>query len=244
MKQIPILTYHKIDRKFEVGITRIKPEKFEKQIKFLVESGFKFLTLSEARSVSDGNYIALSFDDAYDGVFKYAYPILKNYGIRATVFVITGYIGGENSWDVSFGIKFKHMGWSELEKLKASGWEIGSHTVKHLDLTRLNYDEVKYELFESKNTLEKTLGVKVSSVAVPFGRLNDTVVKLASEAGYEAVYVLTKNFNSANVYTRFAVYSIDSNRSILRKLKGSKFEVLKLNLINSFSLVTSALKSK
>ena len=48
---IPILTYHMVDTKFEIGITRVTPKQFEKHIQFLHNEGYKSLTVSEARNL-------------------------------------------------------------------------------------------------------------------------------------------------------------------------------------------------
>ncbi len=238
--KVPILTYHKVDTKFEFGITRVTPSQFEKQVKFLYENGYKTLTVSEARSLNltDGKFICITFDDGYKSVYDFALPILKKYGFKATVFVISGFVGKLNLWDFGFGIKFQHLDWDELKILLDNGWEVGSHSVNHTALTLLDEEKVRYELEISKSEIEKKLNTKVTSFAPPFSRYDEKIVKLVFDCGYEGVYALTNGKSFNGVHYRFAVYTIDSISSIKRKINGSGFEKLKLNLINSFAEFT------
>ncbi len=237
---IPILVYHKVDKKFEFGITRVTPRQFEKHIKFFYENGYKALTVSESRDLKqhDEKFICITFDDGYKNVFDFAFPILKKYGFKATVFVISNFVGKLNYWDFGFGIKFKHLNWDELKILSENGWEIGSHSANHICLTLLDDEKIKYELETSKYEIEKNLGVTVKSFAPPFSRYNAKIVKLALDCGYEGIYPLTNGVNMDRVYHRFAVYTIDSVSSLKRKVNDSKFERFKLNLINSFAEFT------
>ncbi len=237
---IPILTYHKVDTKFEFGITRVTPSQFEKHIKFLQSEGFKSLTVSEARNLktAEGKFICITFDDGYKNVIDFAFPILKKFNFKATVFVISNFVGKLNTWDFSFGIRFKHLSWEELKILLDNGWEIGSHSANHLCLTFLDDEKIKYELEISKSEIEKNLGIKVRSFAPPFSRYNEKIVKFATDLGYEGIYALSNGMKFDGVYHRFAVYSIDTISSLRRKINASNFEKFKLNLINLFSEFT------
>ncbi|CUU07115.1 Peptidoglycan/xylan/chitin deacetylase, PgdA/CDA1 family [Candidatus Thermokryptus mobilis] len=238
--KIPILTYHKVDTKFEFGITRVSPGQFERQIKFLSKQGYKGITVSEARGLNatDEKFVCITFDDGYEDVFHYAFPILKRYGFRATVFVISNFVGKSNDWDFGFGIKFKHLNWDQIKILFDNGWEIGSHSANHRALTLLDDEDVKFEVGSSKYEIEKNLGTVVKSFAPPFSRYDENIVRIAFECGYEGVYVLTNGRKVNGVYHRFAVYTIDSTASLKRKIGEAKFEKLKLNLINSLSEFT------
>jgi peptidoglycan/xylan/chitin deacetylase (PgdA/CDA1 family) len=237
---IPILTYHKVDTKFEFGITRVSPSQFERHIKFFNDQGYKALTVSEARNLKRGEdkFICITFDDGYEDVFFYAFPILKKYNFKATVFVVSNFVGKMNDWDFGFSIKFKHLNWEQIKILFDNGWEIGSHSASHRALTFLSDEEIKFEVESSKYEIEKNLGVVVKSFAPPFSRYDENVVRIALDCGYEGVYALTNGRKINGVYHRFAVYTIDSTTSLKRKLEGARFERFKLNLINSFSEFT------
>ena len=141
----PVLVYHKVDNEFEYGLTRVSVNTFRKQIKWLSDNNYKLVNISDIKTaVPDEKVAAVTFDDAYESVYTNAYPILKQYGYTATVYVITDYIGKENDWDLNVGWKkFRHLNSDHIKELVEAGWEIGSHTCSHRDLRRA--DSIKIE---------------------------------------------------------------------------------------------------
>ncbi len=272
----PTLTYHKITDEFEWGITRVKPESFEQQVKYLKDEGFSSLDLEELLGVSAGigfpapnairelqfpnerkegnnKRIAITFDDGYESVYQNAFPVLKRYGFSAIIFLITGYTGKENLWEAGFGRKFKHLSWEQIQEMKESGFQFGSHTVNHSDLTRLNQKSLEYELKKSKEIIEDKLNQEVRSLSYPFGRHNQLVRTEAKNAGYKAAFTLTSEI-SANPFAvgRKGVYLFDTPLSIKIKLSrstGSKsgkglfwIEEYKSWIINQFATGTVLVK--
>lgn len=113
--------------------------------------------------------VTFTFDDGYVSVYEKAMPILEKYGYTGTVFVITSAIGA-----------FGYMSESQLKSLAQKGWEIGSHTVSHRFLTELSDSDLDYELYASKQRLER-LGLKVTSFAPPGGRYNEKTILAVSK---------------------------------------------------------------
>ncbi len=176
---------------FELGGTRVTPRQFSRQMDWLRDNGYRTVTLSQAASMMAAGagvrprLACLTFDDAYQSVFLYALPILKDHGFTATVFVLSGYVGQENRWDLNWGGRhFRHLGWNELREMQAAGIEIGSHGASHRDLRRLRDEELQQELSGSKRALEDGLGGEVVSFCYPFGRYDRRVRQAVIEAGY------------------------------------------------------------
>jgi peptidoglycan/xylan/chitin deacetylase (PgdA/CDA1 family) len=119
--------------------------------------------------------VLITFDDGYRDVLWNAAPLLHRLRMPATAYVITGRISGRDS---SF------LTWDELRQLERDGVTIGSHTVHHLDLTRLSRPLALAELVDSRWTLEQRLGRRVPWLAYPVGREDPVVVALARRAGY------------------------------------------------------------
>lgn len=169
-----VLNYHKVTNDFEWGITRVTCKQFESHCKFFAENGYKSLTFSEFCEFGNTNekYFAITFDDAYKNVYENAFPILKKFGFKATVFVITDFIGEKNLWDVNLGWKvFPHLNEQEIIELSESGWEIGSHTKSHKALIYLKEEQIKLELGESKNILERLVKKKFCQSPILLGFL-------------------------------------------------------------------------
>jgi peptidoglycan/xylan/chitin deacetylase (PgdA/CDA1 family)/PKD repeat protein len=116
--------------------------------------------------------VTITFDDGYSSL-EIARPLFKQYNVVGTAFPIVGYIGtsGECTW-------------SDLQGLLADGWEIGSHTMTHPDLTTVSDSQLDYELSMSKQLLETTLNTSVYSVALPGGAGADDPRVLSACAKY------------------------------------------------------------
>ena len=251
-KSIPVITFHKVDPSFEWGVTRVTPRQFRKIVKNIKDHGYESINLSEVfqnRENIPDKPVVFTFDDAYESVYEYAVPVLKESGFSAVFFVITDFVGKENLWDVNLGgLHFKHMTWSQIREVQKSGFEIGSHTVSHADLTRLDKRRVKREIFESKDKLQQNIGTEIKYISFPFGRYNDCVIDLCREAGYMGAcsYWVHKEDAGKNfVIPRRAWYLFDPWFMIDSKLGNGfagKIEEIKLRSINFFSHGTALLK--
>ncbi len=211
---LPILAYHKVDHRRELGLTSLSPQRFEKQIRFLKHAGYTSISpqplLSYAANASPlTKPVLITFDDGYEGIHKYVYPILKEYAFTAIIFVTTGYVGRYNDWDSSPGPRFRHLDWSHIREMADHGICFGSHGVNHAFLTRRSDTAARYELEASKKCLEDRLGQPIQFFSYPYGDYNDRIVNFVQEAGYRAAFSLRPEFLKAG-YTngRRAVYEL------------------------------------
>lgn len=210
---IPILAYHKVESKKELGITSISPKRFENQIRFLKQNGYKSLSPQFPFKNDESNPILITFDDGYEGIYKFVYPIIKKYDFSIIVFLTTGYIGGYNKWDPSPGPRFRHLSWNQIKEMSDNGIWFGSHSVNHHFLTRQNDKIVRYELEASKKNLEDKLGKPVNSFSYPYGDYNNKIINFVKETGYDTAFSLRPIFfndeNEKYILPRFAIYYID-----------------------------------
>jgi len=231
----------------------VTPRCFKHVIRYLHEHGYTSLNMSALctlRAVPPKS-IVITFDDGYDSIYTYAYPILQEYGFHATIFIISGYIGLLNRWDVNLGGRlFQHISRQHITELHENGWEIGSHTVNHPDLTRVTPDQVREELRTSKEQLEEILGSSVASVSFPFGRYSRSIITSAAEAGYSCCCGFwrkpwTRELQEPFVFERKAFYLFDNILNLKAKIDGgalSKIENIKLRIINFCSHGTALVK--
>ena len=243
-----ILTYHKIGHQFELGITTVRRRAFGSHLDFLRELGVGFVTAGEAGETPGvPGQIAITFDDGYESVYSDAFAEMGPRGIRGTVFPVVGSIDGYNRWDVQLSRRpFRHLSWSQLDELAAGGFEVGSHTLSHRDLTRLDPKTLRRELADSRAILEDRLGSVVTSISYPFGRFSARVIEEALEAGYTRGFTSVPRRSADRMAIgRMTVYSIDGLRSLRRKLglaPGYGFEYLKNLVIARLSLGTTLVK--
>jgi len=178
-EDIPIMMYHEISEVTNPWC--VSPKNFEEQMNYLKEKGYKTINLSELKKgieenkESKDNLVVITFDDAREGVYTFAYSILKRMSFRATVFVVPDWIEGRNIPSEEDYSLF--MSWNEIKKLFDEGFEIGSHSLLHKNLVKLNKKELVYELTEPKEIIMEKLGGKVKHFCYPYGVLNDEVLK-------------------------------------------------------------------
>lgn len=250
--RIPILAYHKIDRRFEWGVTRLYPGQFELQMKFLHDRHYRVVPLSEGLSGKVKMPCAvITFDDAYRELKENAFHLMEQYSFRGTIFVVTGFVGKKNTWDVNLAYRtFTHLDWVDLRKLVEAGYEVGSHSHTHPDLTKIESRRVREELAVSKQILEDRLGTTVRYISYPFARYSETVKNIAWECGYEGGVCLShplKRGDDMFEIERLSVYVFDSMMNFKSKLRlygtwGVAAEKLKGRLVNFFAGATYPMK--
>jgi peptidoglycan/xylan/chitin deacetylase (PgdA/CDA1 family) len=145
---------------------------------------------ADACGDDDHGAVAVTFDDAFQSVVDNALPVLKRHGIPATIFVPTGYLGETPGWIVNKGVPTSEQVASAatLKGLDPALVRLGSHTVTHPRLTRLDGDTLRAELSASKQTLEEMTGRPISMLSFPYGLFNADVIEAARRAGYEQLF--------------------------------------------------------
>ena len=248
---IPVLAYHQVDVEFELGVNSISPQSFESQMRFVVEQGYTAITpdcLIQAitsHSALPCRSILITFDDGYENFYTYAYPILKKHGLTATVFMLAGYIGRLNGWDVRRSFKrLKHLDGHQIRTLFKNGIGFGSHGLHHRFLTHCSRQEAKAEIVESKSRLENLLHHPVHSFAYPYGSVNSVTAELVQSSGYRIAFG-TNPFQELSSdaifrFPRMGIYRCDTFRSFQGKLgllgkRRYEIECLKNRLINRFA---------
>jgi len=175
--------------------------------------------VSLSRALGDGPLperpIVISFDDGTADFWHHARPALAEHGFTATLFVVTGHVGGESSWDAALGEPARRlMGWDQIGELHRAGHEIGSHTHRHRVLTELSDDEVRDQLKASRDTLAERLGRPPEFVAYPRGFYEPRHKSLAREAGYRGACAVTLKLGD--------VWSADSYELKRMPIKGTE----------------------
>ncbi len=165
-KSIPVLSYHCINDKINGSIDmHVSPKAFEKQIKDIIDRGYTPITFADLKNNKTiDKPIIITFDDGYEDNYYNAYPILKKYGVRATIFLVTDFIGKPNCLSLSQITQMKDL------------IDFQSHTMSHRRLTELGSRELEYELSQSRIKLEALLNKKIDVIAYPYGSYNRNVI--------------------------------------------------------------------
>ena len=205
---------HDISPKYYSNID-MPSQSFDSLCQKVYQKGFSFCSARTYFQSSDrNNLIICTFDDAYQGVYDFAFPTLKKYKFTATIFVCSDYIGRVNNWNHKDKQTRKHISLDNLKELKDSDWEIGSHGTNHVSFLRLDTLEIIETLQKSKSLLSEYFG-EVVSFAYPYGDYNPYISRL-SKKFYENIFAV--NTGGTHIFLdrqQIRRYSTDELNQIL-----------------------------
>ncbi len=199
MPEVLVLCYHAVSHDWPATLAT-SPERLARDLALLVRRGYRGATFHDAVLAPPApRTLAVTFDDAYRSVLELAFPILRQLGLPATVFVPTDFPGrdGPMAWDgidqwlgTRYERELRPMSWDQLGTLAQAGWEIGSHTRSHPHLPALSDAALDDELQGSRGECERQLGLPCRTLAYPYGDHDDRVVAAVARAGYSAAGTL------------------------------------------------------
>lgn len=212
---IPILMYHSICADYPDNSLMVAPELFNEQMAWLNNNGFTTMSLEEVyEALETGKVparpVAITFDDGYTDNYTEAYPILKEYGMKATFFIITNNTDQDGYY----------MSTEMLKEMKEYGMEIENHTAYHFELGGAALEDQKMTIEDGQAFLKDNLGVESKFLCYPAGKYDDTTVSLGAQLGIKAAVTTEYGFASKNdgFYTlkrvRISPMSMESFSSI------------------------------
>jgi peptidoglycan/xylan/chitin deacetylase (PgdA/CDA1 family) len=180
----------------------LPPELFERQLALLRDRGLRGGGTDDLAALADGRRLDaprafLTFDDGFADNFTDALPLLERYGFRALIYVLPPLLdeGAPLGWPELAEQRARHPGvmrsmdWAMVERMAEAGHEIGSHTLTHPHLDRLDPEPLRQELLDARRRLAERLG-SCRTIAYPFGDWSPAVARSARDAGYEFAFTL------------------------------------------------------
>lgn len=197
----PILAYHHIALRRPQDSYYVSPEIFDSQMKWLKDNDYhvisfdKFYDAILGKSGLPTKPVVITFDDDLKDQYTNAFPILLKYGYTATFFIKMNNLnkGG--------------MTWNNLRELLNAGNIVGSHSVNHDAMANMPPTQLKYELEESKNALEKNLGIKIKYFCYPGGSYSSATVEATKNADYLAA-VTTRHKVDQEIKDSNSIYTL------------------------------------
>lgn len=212
---LPILTYHYVEPVQGMtrrGATlTVTPAVFEHQLQALQGRGYETIFVKDIPSIfsrvpsssfSNSQYtnphlstvalakveptsIALTFDDGYEDFALFVLPLLRQYRMKATFYVVTDFVGKQG-----------YVTAEELQEIIASGLvEIGAHTVHHKNLLNISLTLARDEIEGSKHALEQDYGLSVQTFAYPYGKHSPRIDALVQDAGFSAAVTTERGYD-------------------------------------------------
>lgn len=174
-KGIPVLMYHKIGEDVDNDAV-IREDLFRAQMKFLKDNGYHPLTMEQLYAyVTKGEAVpekpvVLTFDDGYADTYSIVYPLMKEYGFPATVFVNIDDMGTRLTWE-------------EVKEMYNNGITIANHGYSHIEMGQLSQAEQVNNIRKGQEALERELGIKSPWFCYPYGDRNEFTEAAIKEAG-------------------------------------------------------------
>jgi len=196
---VPILCYHRFGKTCKSNLC-ISERTFAKQLEYLKNNGYHTIHLSDLmeflnyKTAIPSKSVIITLDDGYRSNYKFAYPLLKRYGYTATLFIYTDFVEASRN----------ALTWNQLRELKAAGFEIGSHSISHADLTQKLPNEndqafwsrITQELINSKKLIDRELKQNTQFFAYPYGNYNQQILGLFPKIGYKLGLTIRTGGNS------------------------------------------------
>jgi len=207
---VPVLMYHHVLSKDSFIATGMK--NFDKQMEYIAKH-YKTLTSEEFEKYKKGkivvpkNSVLITFDDGWRDNLEYAYPILKKFNLKATLFIVTGWVDKASENEYPYVERIHNeckrivkerpnevvLNWTQIENMR-DVFDIHSHTHFHRDdyFGKISLEE---ELILSKERIKKKLGVDTKHLCWPRGIYNQREINLAKKIGYEILYTTRRGIN-------------------------------------------------
>jgi peptidoglycan/xylan/chitin deacetylase (PgdA/CDA1 family) len=192
------LCYHSIAEAGPRYLT-VSPELFERQLDHYSKRGFVSGGVAELQAVAAGRSeaanIFLTFDDGFVDNCETALPLLRQRSMKAFVFILPPLVDAglpllwpEVADEVAASPQtMRSVTWEQVEEMKAGGFEIGSHGLRHASLPTLSDEQLREELWDSRQRIIDRLG-SCDTLAYPFGDWDARVATAAAECGYKLAF--------------------------------------------------------
>jgi peptidoglycan/xylan/chitin deacetylase (PgdA/CDA1 family) len=168
-----ILTYHSIDDSGSpISIDR---ECFARHVRFMTSPRVRVVPLAQIEN-AHGDALAVTFDDGFLDFADQAWPLLREHGLPATLFVVSGQVGQRNDWGgkQAAGIPTLPLcDWDALGRMAAEGLELGAHSRLHPHLEELDDSDQSEEIEGCADDIERRTGHAPRSFCYPFGSFDE-----------------------------------------------------------------------
>lgn len=186
--QVPILMYHYVSvpppnadiYRLDLSVT---PDRFATHLLALSSTGYTTISLYDLLAhLTQGTPlpqkpVILSFDDGYRDNYENAFPLLQEFGMTATFFVVTDYINEGHS---------AYLTWEMAREMQAAGMHIESHGRTHVNLSNRKDNFLIWQALGSLETIESELGMRPRFITYPSGHYDANTIRIFKDLNFWA----------------------------------------------------------
>lgn len=199
MNSIQPLVYHRVcpDGEHFNSTYVVRASDFRKQIEYLMSNQYRAVTLDEFLSDGDpatrhpGKRVLLTFDDGYEDNYTHAFPVLREFGLPAVVFLVADFSRRTNWWDTPLGVpEARLLTPTQITRMAGNGIEFGSHTLTHRSLPGVSESELKAEVEGSRREIERVTGLAPRAFSYPYSHVDQRARRALREGGYQCAFAV------------------------------------------------------
>jgi glycosyltransferase involved in cell wall biosynthesis len=227
---VPVLLYHAFTEASE-GETYVATKRsFSWQMRLLAVLGYEVISAEELthclreQRLPAKRTAVITIDDGYADNCEIALPILRRRGFAATIYLVAGRLGASNDWNRDGAAKDRPLlSLEQIQTMQRDDIRFGSHTQTHCSLPEMSDEVAAREIEGSRADLEQTLETPVTTFAYPYGNLDDRILGIVGDSGYEGAYAsheqtLVALGDDPRRLPRVEITGTESVLSFLRKL--------------------------
>lgn len=193
---VPVLMYHEVgDETWGISELFVRPDDLRAQLQYMYDNGYDPIFFSDLCSLSSYDKpVLLTFDDGYEGNYTELFPLLKEFNMKATVFVVPELLDTP-----------EYLTRAQVREMADSGLvSIQSHTMSHPELATLTEEEQDYQLAQSQLEITRITGRTPYVIAYPTGSYNDATLTLSDK-----YYSFGIKMNGGLWYTGGSRFTVD-----------------------------------
>ena len=239
-----ILLYHRVND-FSDDVLTTNTRRFAEHLVTLrryyrIMPTEKMVEQIAARKALNPTTVAIHFDDCYRDVGTHAGRLLHAAQAPAVAFVSSGFVDTDRAFQhdlEKYPHTFENFRLEELRQLPELGVSVAAHTVNHVDLGKVELEQARVEVLESRRQLEQMTGREVMLFSFPFGGIHNIrpeVRTMVMQAGYRALFSAHGGFigEDTELYDipRIGVFSEHSPLALMMELEGLSLANLRYQL--------------
>ncbi|MDS0526972.1 polysaccharide deacetylase family protein [Clostridium sp. SHJSY1] len=214
--KIPVMLYHVVSSN-PSGQYQFSLTEFKKQMEYLKANGYTTLSIDQYYNIINktasipNKPVLLTFDDCTSDFYTNVYPILKQYNMKATEFVVT-------NWIDTMG----HMTTNQIKLVSSNGIDIQNHTTNHSNITTLTHNQKYAAINDATNKIKSITNKASVYCAYPYGSYDTDTTSILKSLGYKTGFKvgggLSTDTSDKYAMPRTMIINGDTLNVFIRKL--------------------------